>query len=518
MQQTQSHMIQTHEGWCTKLGYVFKTWKRRWFVLNGTKISYYTSPDGKLKGTISLIDSKVQLDTNSKKPNSFKISTPNRTYYIYTNTEDETASWINAIKIANGEKVVKVGLEDFEILKVLGRGSLGKVFLARYIKTKKLYALKSLSKIKLEQINLVFQTLIEKKALLSAHHPFIVSAKYTFQTSTKVFMALDYVPGGELLKQLEIEGEKNSSSEKEKDEYEDSFNENESILSSSDDSLACDRNNNYNIAHNFTIEQCKSIQQYDNQCYGGFVLKRARIYAAEISLAIRYLHSNGFIHRDLKPSNILFDADGYIKLTDFGFVKEKMFDSFAKTSTFCGTPLYSAPEIILGKKYSRSVDWWAFGIIVYEMVFCNVPFYSENLENLYSKITYDDLKFPSKFNIEGLNHINDETPEIPFVLIDFITKLLTKHPHQRLGSYNEDEIFNHPFFEGIQWNDLLNKKVQMDWKPNLRDENDVSFFNDSFTREKAVVSIDDAFYVTDVTNEAFSNFTFVDNDSILTNA
>lgn len=517
MKQSESNMIPTHEGWCTKLGQVFKTWKRRWFVLQGSTISYYTSPEGKLKGTISLKDSKVQLDKESKKPFAFTIITPSRTYYIVTNSEEETSSWINVIKIANGEKITKVGLEDFEILKVLGRGSLGKVLLVRHIKTKKLYALKSLSKAKLEKINLVFQTLIEKNALIAAHHPFLVSAKYTFQTSTKVFMALDYVPGGELMKQLEDEGVKNYHIEKEKDDYyEYSFSEKESILrSSSDDSLTADHNNNNNNCHNISIDKCRPIQEYDNQNYGGFVLKRARLYAAEIAMAIRYLHSIGFIHRDLKPSNILFDSDGYIKLTDFGFVKEKMFDSFAKTSTFCGTPLYSAPEIVLGNKYGRSVDWWSFGILVYEMIFYDTPFYSENIDSLYRKIAYDDFSYPPNFTIEGQNILNQEKKEIPFVLIDFLTKLLQKNPHQRLGSYNEDEIFNHPFFEGIEWNDLLNKKIQMDWKPNLKDENDVSFFYDHFTSEKPLVSIDDPFYVAKETNEAFSNFTFVDNDSIL---
>ena len=502
MESSQNTIFNTHEGWCTKQGHIFKTWKRRWFVLNGSNISYFTSPGGKLKGSFSLNNSHVQLDKESNKPNSFTISIPNKKYHIVTDTEEDASSWINAIMISNGQKPKKIGINDFEILKVLGRGSLGKVQLVRHIKTKKLYALKSMSKAKLEQINLVFQTLIEKNALLSAHHPFIVSAKYTFQTSTKVFMALDYVPGGELLKQLENEGKNNESNEEYTSESQDE--DNSSIII----------NNNISIGH------CLPIKQFDDENYGGFTLKRSRIYAAEIALAIRYLHSIGYIHRDLKPSNILFDRDGYIKLTDFGFVKEKMFDCFAKTSTFCGTPLYAAPEIILGKKYGRSVDWWSFGIIVYEMIFNCTPFVSNKLDDLYRLIAHKDFTFPSKFDIEGQNSLKNEKAKkvIPYVVYDFLKKILQKHPHQRLGSYDEDEIFNHPFFDGINWIDLLKKKIQMEWKPNLKDENDVSFFDDHFTRENPMISVDDPLFVSRETNEAFSNFTFADNEGVLTHS
>ena len=104
MKQSESNMIPTHEGWYTKLGQAFKTWKRRWFVLQGSTISYYTSPGSKLNGTISLENSKIQQDKESKKSFSFTIITPNRTYYIVTNSEEENSAWINVIKIANGEK------------------------------------------------------------------------------------------------------------------------------------------------------------------------------------------------------------------------------------------------------------------------------------------------------------------------------------------------------------------------------------------------------------------------------
>lgn len=352
-----------------------------------------------------------------------------------------------------------------------------------------------MSKVKLEEIHLVFQTLTERNALISINHPFIVSAKYTFQTATTVFIALDYVPGGELLKQLETEGENN--------EY-DSY----SYSKSSED---IDSKSSIN---KLDLSTCKSILMYDSNNYGGFDLKRARIYAAQLAMAIQYLHSIGFIHRDLKPSNILIDVDGYIKLIDFGFVKEKMFGVSAKTSTFCGTPMYAAPEIIKRKPYGRSVDWWSFGIILYEMIFYETPFFSENLEKLFKSITEEKLCFPSSFPIEGQS--NDEK-EIPFVLVDFLNKLIEKDPHKRIGTFDEDEIFGHPFFEGIEWKKLLNKEIQMEWKPKLKDQNDVSNFYDQFTNEVPNVSVIDPLYVTKETNEAFSNFTYIDADGVLSN-
>lgn len=488
----------TYEGWLNSPTFIFKIWSRRWYTLNGLSLSFYFSPKGKVRGTISLQDSKIEIDNESKKKFAFKITTPKKIYSFQASTEEELNQWMDAIMINNGQKITKISIEDFDILKVLGRGSLGKVQLARYKRTNKLYALKSISKAKFESIKSIVQVINEKNALVSISHPFIVSAEYAFQTETYIFIAMDYVPGGELLKQLEIEAQNDETSYS---EYRDSYEE----------------SNSHKEAINLDLTNCKPISYYDNYNYGGFTVRRGRLYAAQLALSIQYLHSIGFVHRDLKPSNILIDKDGYIKLIDFGFVKEKMFGIFAQTSTFCGTPMYAAPEIIKRKPYGRSVDWWSFGVILYELIFYDTPFFSQNMNTLFQKITDENFTFHSKFSIEGETKNGSGENEIPFVLYDFLNKLLTKDPRDRLGTYDEEEIFNHPFFDGIEWKKLINKEVQMEWKPDLKDENDVSCFYDQFTKEKPKFSVVDPLYILDETNEALTNFTYINADGVLSN-
>ncbi|XP_066558680.1 serine/threonine-protein kinase Sgk2 isoform X2 [Amia ocellicauda] len=221
---------------------------------------------------------------------------------------------------------------DFDFLAVIGKGTFGKVLLAKRKSDNKFYAVKVLQKKvilkKKEQKNIM----AERNVLLkSLKHPFLVGLHYSFQTTEKLYFVLDYVNGGELFFHLQR-------------------------------------------------ERC-------------FLEPRARFYSAELASAIGYLHSLNIVYRDLKPENILLDSQGHVVLTDFGLCKEGL-EPEATTSTFCGTPEYLAPEVLKKQPYDRTVDWWCLGAVLYEMLFGLPPFYSRNVAEMYDSILYKPLHLP----------------------------------------------------------------------------------------------------------------------------
>jgi len=232
---------------------------------------------------------------------------------------------------------VKVTAEDFQLLKVIGKGSFGKVMQVKKKDTGKIYAMKVLQKEAIINRNQVIHTRSEKSILQQVQHPFIVGLHYAFQTKDKLYMILDYVNGGELFFHLKHEGK--------------------------------------------------------------FSESRVKFYTAEISLALAHLHELGIVYRDLKPENILLDCDGHIVITDFGLSKQMMVPpsgdtSEATTHTFCGTPEYLAPEVLRGQGHGTPVDWWSLGTLVYEMLTGLPPFYSANTNVMYQKILSSELRFP----------------------------------------------------------------------------------------------------------------------------
>ena len=233
------------------------------------------------------------------------------------------------------DKGPKVTMNDFDIIKVLGRGAFGKVMLVKKKAdtTNTLYALKSLKKAELVKANQVEHTITERFVLEEIHSPFLVHLSFAFQSPDKLYIVMDYLTGGELF---------------------------------------------------FWIKKQRKFSE-----------KRAKLYMAECVLAMKAMHEKNVIHRDLKPENILLDKDGHVKCVDYGLAKANITGPGAEggTKTFCGTPEYVAPELVENRGHGKAVDWWALGCILFEMLYGLPPFYDKNLNTMYKKILHDPIKF-----------------------------------------------------------------------------------------------------------------------------
>ncbi|XP_011874003.1 PREDICTED: ribosomal protein S6 kinase beta-1-like isoform X2 [Vollenhovia emeryi] len=230
----------------------------------------------------------------------------------------------------------RVGPQDFELCKVIGKGGYGKVFQVRKLTgndSGTIFAMKVLRKALIVRNSKdTAHTRAERNILESIQHPFIVDLKYAFQTGPKLYLILEYMCGGELFRHLNSEGI--------------------------------------------------------------FMEDTARFYLCEITLALQHLHLQGIIYRDLKPENVLLDVDGHIKLTDFGLCKEHIQEG-ALTHTFCGTIEYMAPEILTRKGHGKAVDWWSLGSLTYDMLTGAPPFTSSSRKKTIDRILRGKLSFPS---------------------------------------------------------------------------------------------------------------------------
>ncbi|RYO66351.1 Serine/threonine-protein kinase [Alternaria tenuissima] len=311
----------------------------------------------------------------------------------------------------NFQKVEKkhYGPEDFEILKLIGKGTFGQVFQVRKRDTRRIYAMKVLSKKVIVQKKEVAHTLGERNILVRtamADSAFIVGLKFSFQTPSDLYFVTDYMSGGELFWHLQREGR--------------------------------------------------------------FQEGRAKFYIAELILALQHLHEHNIVYRDLKPENILLDANGHIALCDFGLSKANLTEN-ATTNTFCGTTEYLAPEVLLDEHgYTKMVDFWSLGVLVFEMCCGWSPFYAEDTQQMYKNIAFGKVRFPrDALSTEGRN---------------FVKGLLNRNPKHRLGATRDaEELKAHPFFADIDWDALGKKNVVPPFKPKLKGELDVSNFDPEFT-------------------------------------
>ncbi|KAJ3341294.1 hypothetical protein HDU93_005264 [Gonapodya sp. JEL0774] len=331
---------------------------------------------------------------------------------------------------SNGPTKKAIGIDDFELLKVIGKGSFGKVMQVRKKDTGRIYAMKIIRKQHIVERAEVQHTLAERNVLSQLFNPFVVNLKWAFQTPEKLYFVLAFVNGGELFHHLQREGR--------------------------------------------------------------FSEDRGRFYTAELLTALECLHKFDVIYRDLKPENILLDYTGHIALCDFGLCKLNIGDK-QKTNTFCGTPEYLAPELLIGNGYTKAVDWWTLGVLLYEMLTGLPPFYDENTNEMYKKILTAELVLTDDMGREAK---------------DLLKQLLNRDSNQRLGANGADEIKRHPFFAGIDWNKLHHKKYQPPYKPTVLSAADTSNFDEVFTSEQPTDSVVADSHLSTSVQQQFQGFTY----------
>ena len=384
-------------------------WSAWYATLSGTKFTL--SKDEALKRSLKTImittDTRIEHLDREKAPR-FKITTESgESVILQAENEEVLMRWLLALRgcCFSGPPMT---MDMFDIIAVIGRGFYGKVMLCRCKETDELVAVKTIHKNRLVEYNRICTVISERNVLAKIHHPFIVSLKFAFQTSSKFYLGLEYAAGGELLRHYR--GGKN-----------------------------------------------------------GMSLEDIVFYTSEVCLALDYLHQNGVIYRDLKPENLLLNGDGHVLLADFGLAKD--LSRSTETATFCGTGEYLAPEVVRKEKYGFAVDWWALGVLIFEMA-CGVsPFRSANLARMYNSILERTPVFPAGMD-ERLRQL--------------IEKLLVKDWKKRAGF---NEIKQSELFRDVNWEDVLAKKVPPRYVP-LSDEDSTGTenFAPQYTGEQAADS------------------------------
>ncbi|KAK6302421.1 serine/threonine-protein kinase N2 isoform X2 [Coregonus clupeaformis] len=312
------------------------------------------------------------------------------------------------------EEQFQFSLRDFKCVAVLGRGHFGKVLLAEYKSMGEMFAIKALKKGDIVARDEVDSLMCEKRifeTVNSVRHPFLVNLFACFQTQEHVCFVMEYAAGGDLMMHI----------------HSDVFSE-----------------------------------------------PRAIFYAACVVLGLQFLHEHKIVYRDLKLDNLLLDTEGYVKIADFGLCKEGM--GFRdRTSTFCGTPEFLAPEVLTETSYTRAVDWWGLGVLIFEMLVGESPFPGDDEEEVFDSIVNDEVRYPRFLSTEA---------------ISIMRRLLRRSPERRLGAGERDaeEVKKHLFFRNMDWNGLLAKKVKPPFVPTIQDSNDVSNFDNEFTSEAPILT------------------------------
>jgi len=365
-----------------------------------------------LKNYLAKNKSKITATLPPKK-DTIKSTISNKPKSTINNSNISKSLYISNNSSSNINKVVTKN--DFEIISVIGRGSVGKILLVKNKKNGKYYAMKSMRKDQLLSEGTTNNILIEKNILTKNNCEFIISLDYFFQTPERIYYVCPFIKGGDLFHKLK------------KDIF--------------------------------------------------FKEDLVRFYTAQVAIALQHIHNLGFAYRDLKPENILINEDGYIKLCDFGSCGNIW--GTRKETSFAGSPEYAAPEMITYSGHTIMCDWWSFGILIYELLYGNTPFFNLDKNRMYDLINNGSISYPLFIEIEG-----EEKPRNYKISEDaknIISKLLEKDPNNRLGKNGIKEIQKHPFFYSINFEDLKKKKIKAPFKPEII--TDISDLTKNFDEE-----------------------------------
>ncbi|XP_023849575.1 RAC-gamma serine/threonine-protein kinase [Salvelinus sp. IW2-2015] len=528
------------EGWVQKRGEYIKNWRPRYFLLktDGSFIGYKEKPqDADLPYPLNNFSvAKCQLmKTERPKPNTFIIrclqwtTVIERTFHV--DTPEERDEWTEAIQIVADKlqrqeeeriqcsptaQMDNIGeleemdtstshhkrktMNDFDYLKLLGKGTFGKVILVREKANGKYYAMKILKKEVIIAKDEVAHTLTESRVLKNTRHPFLTPPLYPTPPLSSPPVRLvrlirqavstapaaickppstingrcaapcppgpRRLPGGEmgmmrqLLSKFAGRPPRAPPSIISIWRWEAVY----VVLISSNKSVIIAILSLLFILQLFFHLSRERVFSED----------RTRFYGAEIVSALDYLHSAKIVYRDLKLENLMLDKDGHVKITDFGLCKEGITDA-ATMKTFCGTPEYLAPEVLEDNDYGRAVDWWGLGVVMYEMMCGRLPFYNQDHEKLFELILMEDIKFPRTLSSDAKS---------------LLSGLLIKDPNKRLGGGPDDakEIMGHSFFTGIEWQDVYDKKLIPPFKPQVSSETDTRYFDEEFTAQTITIT------------------------------
>ncbi|OCT72630.1 protein kinase C zeta type isoform X1 [Xenopus laevis] len=384
-------------------------------------------------------DKSDEVDPPSEEIDEISIIPPRK----HENRKDGSEDLKPVIDGLDGIKISQeLGLQDFELIRVIGRGSYAKVLLVRLKKNDQTYAMKVVKKELVHDDEDIDWVQTEKHVFEQASsNPFLVGLHSCFQTPSRLFLVIEYVNGGDLM---------------------------------------------------FHMQRQRKLPE-----------EHARFYAAEICIALNFLHERGIIYRDLKLDNVLLDAEGHIKLTDYGMCKEGLGPGDT-TSTFCGTPNYIAPEILRGEEYGFSVDWWALGVLMFEMMAGRSPFDiitdnpDLNTEDyLFQVILEKPIRIPRFLSVKA-SHV--------------LKGFLNKDPKERLGCQPQtgfSDIKSHTFFRSIDWDMLEKKQVVPPFKPQITDDYGLENFDTQFTSEPVQFTPDDEETIKRIDQSEFEGFEYI---------